>query len=95
LNTRRNVLSEQVGEAIKSGNKTKAEEIKEQVKQIKNEVETLEDTQREVYAKLREVLFSIPNIPDESVPVGKDENDNVELRKFGKAPNFDFSPLPH
>jgi len=63
-------------------------EIKEKLKRLEEELKTLEE-------KLKDLLLRIPNLPHPSVPVGKDENDNVEIRRWGEPPKFDFEPKPH
>jgi len=63
-------------------------EIKEKLKALEEELKTLEE-------KLNDLLLRIPNVPHPSVPVGEDENDNVEIRRWGEPPQFDFEPKPH
>jgi len=67
----------------------------EELKAIANKIKEDDKLQSEVDAELEAVLLSIPNIPDDSVPVGKDSEDNVEIRRFGKPTEFDFEPKPH
>ena len=50
---------------------------------------------KEIEEKLEQIMLSIPNIPHESVPIGEDEEDNVEVRKWGEIPEFDFEIQPH
>jgi seryl-tRNA synthetase len=66
------------------------------MKYISNGISVLEDKKMKIYErKANKVLLNIPNIPHESVPVGKDETDNVEVRKWGEPRQFDFEPLNH
>lgn len=65
-----------------------SKKIDEEAKAIKPEIETLE-------AELKSLLYLVPQIPSPKAPVGKDDGDNVEVKKFGKLPTFDFTPLDH
>jgi seryl-tRNA synthetase len=71
-----------------AANLQEQKELKEKIAQADARVVTCD-------AKLREVLIGIPNVSDDSVPVGKSEADNVEVRRWGKPPQFDFAPKPH
>jgi len=64
-------------------------------KEISSNIESISKKQKSVKEDLEKILSNIPNIPHKDVPVGKDENDNVELSKSGKIPNFDFTPKSH
>lgn len=66
-----------------------------QLKGIKNEIKSLEPKLKEKETELRKLLLSIPNLPLDNVPIGKDERDNVVLRKEGEIPNFDFEVKDH
>ena len=63
--------------------------------ELKEQVQSGEAKLAEIEARLHELLLYVPNPPHESVPVGRDENDNVTVRTWGEAPEFDFQPLPH
>ncbi len=91
----RNVASRHIGELVKEGKADAAEAQKADVRRLNDEIEALEEELSRVDADLREMLLTIPNIPDPSVPVGADENDNIEIRKWGTPPEFDFEPIPH
>ncbi len=90
---RRNEVTQAIAEARKKGNDSsqlmkEAETIPSQIKSLEEKVDS--------YAKQAEhILLNLPNIVHESVPVGKDENDNVEVRKWGAIPNFPFKTLDH
>jgi len=78
--------------------KAKGENVDEELKKLKElseRVSVLEDEYREVEEELTENLLGIPNIPHSSVPVGSSSDDNVEVKKWGTPPEFDFEPLPH
>jgi seryl-tRNA synthetase len=69
--------------------------IFEELKAIANKIKEDDRIQSEIEAELENVLLSIPNVPDDSVPVGKDSEDNVEIRRFGKPTEFSFEPKAH
>src|SRR5690625_7354779 len=62
---------------------------------VGTEIKELDTELDEVEEKLDHIMYSIPNIPHESVPIGEDEDDNVEVRAWGEKPNFTFDPVPH
>ncbi|MDR1851012.1 MAG: serine--tRNA ligase [Mycoplasmataceae bacterium] len=95
LNTERNTLSEQIGNLIKEGRQDEISGIKEKVQGIKVEAEALQSQATEIQKELEQTMFSIPNILDISVPFGKDENENVEIRKNITPTKFDFTPKAH
>ncbi len=95
LLNKRNVLSKEIGEYFKNSQKEKAEKLKEEVSGIKKEIDILNEKLNIIEAQLNEKALNIPNIPDDDVPVGEDENDNVEIKKIGEIPVFDFKPKPH
>ena len=69
--------------------------IFEELKAIANKIKEDDRIQGEIEAELESVLLSIPNVPDDSVPVGNDSEDNVEVRRFGKPTEFSFEPKAH
>jgi seryl-tRNA synthetase len=81
LNAERNALTEQVAKLMKDKQNTEANSIKTKVQHIKSEVSKLELQIKDIDKDLDLVLHSIPNVPHESVQIGKDEKDNVEIRK--------------
>jgi len=64
-------------------------------KEISQSIEEIFEKQKKIQDDLEKILFSLPNIPHKDVPIGKDENDNVEMKRFGQIPNFDFKPKSH
>ena len=92
---KRNTLSKQIGELMKNKEKEKAEKLKNEVTNIKQEMQKIETELKEIENELTNKALNIPNIPDEDVPVGNDENDNVEIKKVGKIPAFDFEVKSH
>ena len=75
--------------------KSKDEALFKRSKEISSDLEKVSDKQKKVKIELDNILSNIPNIPHPDVPDGKDENDNVEISKSGKIPNFDFKPKSH
>lgn len=92
LRAERNQLSSQIGLLMKQGKKDEAEVIKQQVAQGKVRLEQIDEEQLEIEAEVKKCMMTIPNIVDSSVPVGKDDSENVEIERFGeaKAPEFEI-----
>lgn len=90
-----NTLSKQIGELMKQGKREEAEAVKAEVAQIKALQEQLNQDLPRIQAALDDLLLRIPNLPHESVPVGKDETENVEVRKVGTPKTFDFAVKDH
>ena len=95
LQAQRNSLSKQIGVLMGQGKKDEAEAAKTQVAQLKTDMENIESELPQVQAALDDLLLRIPNLPHESVPVGKDETENVEVRKVGTPRTFDFDIKDH
>ncbi len=93
LRRQRNEASEAIGKLKKAGNDTTAQQAK--VKEISGEIKSLEEKARLVEERLNSFLHNIPNLPNISVPIGSDETANLEVRRWGNAPVFDFTPLDH
>ena len=93
LQTRRNDASKQIG-ALKGKGEDATAQMAE-VAGLKDSMTALEERQKETTAALRALLEGVPNIPGEDVPDGVDEDDNVELRRIGEKPTFDFEVRDH
>jgi len=89
----RNKASEEIAKLKKSGQD--ATGAMAQTKDLREKIQTLEKTATDLDARLRDILVGIPNLPHASVPVGHSADDNVELRRWGTPPKFDFAPKPH
>ncbi|GGF51511.1 serine--tRNA ligase [Terasakiella brassicae] len=89
----RNKLSKEIGLAKREGRD--ASDIMEKVSQSKNLQAELEEQAKTKEAELENALMSLPNLPYDDVPDGKDEDDNVEVRKWGEVPSFDFEAKEH
>ena len=83
LRSKRNSLSSEIGNLMKQGKKAEAESIKAQVQEINNKLLENEKLEEEYSAQIQEKMMKIPNIIHESVPIGKDDSENVEIQKFG------------
>ena len=94
LRASRNTLSGQIGMLMKSGKKDEAEEIKLQVKKINDDLVENEKLEEHYSTEIKERMMKIPNIIDPSVPIGKDDSENVEVQRFGEptVPSFE---IPH
>ena len=92
---RRNAASKEIGAAMKAGDSAKAEALKAEVAQIKENWPALEEAERYAIAELDAALAAIPNTPLDEVPDGADENDNVEVARWGEPRVFDFTPKEH
>ena len=92
LRAQRNKISKQIGACMAQGKKEEAEEFKKQVAANASRVEELSVRERDVKEKIMKIMMTIPNIIDPSVPIGKDDSQNVELEKFGEpvVPEFEI-----
>lgn len=77
----KNKLSKEIGTLLQQKNQTEAAQRQEQVKALKEQIESLESQQNDLQTRIIKVLEIIPNLCDDSVPVGKDDSDNVEIKK--------------
>jgi seryl-tRNA synthetase len=95
LNAQRNSASREIGMLMKEGKRDEATLRRNEVSELKERIAELDELRDQAEARMREMLSTLPNIPHESVPVGKDESANVELRRWGTKPEFDFAPKDH
>ena len=95
MQARRNSASKEIGQAMGQKDLERAEKLKSEVAELKTTLPSVEEEERQATAALTDALSRIPNIPLEEVPVGSDENDNVEVRLSGNKPRFDFEPKEH
>ena len=91
LRANRNKVSKQIGALMGQGKKEEAEEVKKQVTDMASELEALSIKETELEEEIRKIMLVIPNIIDPSVPIGKDDSENVEIEKFGEpfVPDFE------
>ena len=92
LRAMRNKLSKQIGELMRQGKKAEADEVKAQVTANAARLAQLEEQEGELEERILKIMMTIPNIIDPSVPIGKDDSENVELEKFGEpvVPDFEI-----
>ena len=90
LRANRNKISKQIGMLMAQGKRDEAEETKKLVTSQANELKELEEAEAELEVKLRDTVMKIPNIVDDSVPVGRDDSENVEVMQYGEQSNPDF-----
>ena len=95
LNAQRNASSREIGALMKDGKKDEAESRRREVTELKERMSELDRSRDEAERRMQELLATVPNVPHESVPVGKDESANKEVRQWGEAPRFDFEPQDH
>ena len=100
LQARSNEISKEIGQKIQSGLASDSEEvnkIKEKSNEIKQELNSLEPQEKELKEQIKTLLLSLPNLPSETTPVGEDETENVEVRRWGDEylPNDSQKKLPH
>ncbi|HAD15825.1 MAG TPA: serine--tRNA ligase [Erythrobacter sp.] len=93
--SRRNDASKAIGQAMGQGDKDKAEALKAEVADIKASMPQWEDAASAAGSELDDLLATLPNLPADDVPDGKDEADNVEVYQWGKKRAFDFEPKEH
>ena len=95
LQAQRNVRAKAIGELMKAGERDAAEAAKAEVAKLKTQQEETDAKLEPIAAELSDYLMGVPNLPDESVPAGTSEADNVEIARWGTTPTFDFPVLDH
>jgi len=93
MRSEQNRMTDEIAEAKRRGEDPS--ELIAQMRALSSQIKELERELREKEERLREFLLRIPNLPHESVPVGEGPEDNVEVRRWGEPPQFDFEPKPH
>ncbi len=95
LQSTRNSISKQIGQKMAAGDKAGAEEIKKQIGTLGADLDAKKVELSEVQAKLEQITLTVPNLPADDVPDGKDENDNVEVLRWGTPREYDFEVKDH
>jgi seryl-tRNA synthetase len=95
LNAERNTASREIGALMKDGQREEADARRKAVGELKDRIAELDQKREQAEARMHELLSTLPNIPHESVPAGKDEAANVEVRRWGTKPDFDFELKDH
>lgn len=93
LRNKRNIVSEEIGRLKRQ--KVDAESLVAQMKAVADRIKAIDESLIKVEDKTINFLMNLPNIPHETVPVGKDETENIEIRRWGEIREFDFAPLNH
>src|SRR5690554_1763130 len=93
LKHRRNVASDKIGQLKREGKD--AGDVIREMKEVSSKIKNYDVRLKEIEEELNDIILGIPNIPDESVPVGRDEEDNLELRSWGKPAEFNFDYKAH
>jgi seryl-tRNA synthetase len=93
LRNEQNQASQEIQKKKKAGEDTA--DVMKAMKQVSHRLKEIHPASEEIQEKLQTLLLEIPNIPHETVPIGKDENQNIEIRTWGEKPKFDFEPKAH
>jgi seryl-tRNA synthetase len=92
---RRNLASKKIGELVREGKKEEAENLKAQMKELAEEIQQLDQEQKNLEEAIRDQLLQIPNPPDPSVPISPDASGNQVIRTWGEPTKLDFQPKDH
>jgi len=95
LQAQRNAISKRIGELMRSGSQQEAEAAKDDVRLINEQLGQLEEERTASEEALEEMMLALPNLPSDTTPFGKSEDDNIEVRRWGEPRVFDFSPQAH
>ncbi len=95
LNAQRNAASHEIGLLMKAGKRELAEGRRAEVNALKGRIADLDQLREAAEARIRDLMAALPNVPEDSVPIGKGETENVEVRRWGARPEFSFEPKDH
>ncbi|HKO99888.1 MAG TPA: serine--tRNA ligase [Pyrinomonadaceae bacterium] len=95
LNATRNSASREIGSLMKEGKRDEADARRKEVNELKERIAELDTRRDQAETRIQDLISGLPNIPHETVPVGKDETANQEIRRWGEPPKFDFEPKDH
>ena len=95
LKNRRNTVSKEIAPLKQAGEHEKAEPLIREMREVGDQVKSIDSDLAEIETQLSDIVLSIPNLCDDTVPQGNDDSDNVEIKKWGKIPSFSFTPKPH
>ena len=93
LKADRNKASDEISRLKKEGKK--ADDMISGLKQSSDKIKVLDEQLKDVVVSMKDILLDVPNVPDDSVPVGAEPEDNLEVRRFGKEPDYGFEPKSH
>ena len=95
LKNQRNTVSRTIASLKQTGETAGAEPLIVEMRTVSERIKELDTSLAQIEGELQEIVLSIPNLCDDDVPQGRDERDNVEIRRWGTIPEFSFPPLPH
>ena len=95
LKNRRNIVSKEISLLKRAGGNSEADPLIREMKEANGRIKELDEQLSGVMQELQDIVMSVPNLCDDSVPEGTDDSDNVEVRLWGEKPSFTFSPKPH
>ena len=95
LKNRRNTVSKTIAGLKQSGQNDDAEPLILEMREVSDRIKDLDAGLAAIEEELQDVVMSIPNLCDDSVPEGRTEQDNIEIKRWGDVPAFSFQPLPH
>ena len=95
LKNRRNIVSKEIALLKKSGDDPQAAPLIQEMKEANLRIKELDEQLGQVQGELEDIVMTIPNLLDDSVPEGDDDSDNIVMKTWGEKPSFDFDPLPH
>lgn len=95
LKNRRNTVSKEIAPLKQAGEHEKAEPLIREMREVGDQIKSFDSDLAEIETQLNDIVLSIPNLCDDTVPQGKDDSDNVEIKKWGEIPSFSFPPKPH
>ncbi len=95
LNAQRNAASKEIGALMKGGKHDEADARRSKVNELKTRISDIDSARETAEARMRDLLAGLPNIPHDNVPVGKDDSENVEVRRWGNRPDFSFQAKDH
>ncbi len=95
LKNRRNTVSREIAELKQQGDNEAADPLITEMREVSSLIKGMDSELAEVHEQLDDIVMSIPNLADDSVPQGNDDSDNIEVKKWGEKPAFSYEPLPH
>jgi len=95
LKNRRNTVSKTIASLKQAGSNDQAEPLILEMRAVSDQIKELDGVLAGIEGELQDVIMSIPNLCDDSVPEGRDERDNIEIKQWGEIPTFSFQPRPH
>lgn len=95
LKNQRNTVSKTIAQLKQTGDDAGAAPLILEMRAVSDQIKEMDTTLAEIEIQLRDIMLNIPNLCDDTVPLGRDEQENVEIKRWGRIPDFSFTPLPH